>query len=178
MAKNETDSIRGLVLAGLLLALAQILPFFTAQIPQIDLMLLPMYIPVFLCGYLCGESNGLMIGVIAPIMRSVLFGAPPIGPYATAMSFELAIYGFLAGILHRLLPPKWLSIYIVIAVAMFAGRLCWGTLFVFLVNPGLNFTTWAVVMTGVFPFAIISIVIQMVLIPLVIVALKRAKIIL
>ena len=175
--KKETNSIRGLTLAGLFLALAQILPFFTSQIPQIDLMLLPMYIPVFLCGYLCGWSNGLMVGIISPIMRSVLFGAPPIGPYATAMSFELAVYGLLAGALRSMPFFKNFSVYVAISAAVVAGRICWGVVFVPLSGLGPNFSAWVAVMSSDFPFAIISAVVQMVLIPMIIVALKKAKII-
>jgi len=45
---------------------------------------------------------------------------------------ELAVYGFLAGILSGLLPPKRLSVYIAMILAMLAGRLILGGVFIFL----------------------------------------------
>ena len=51
--KNST-SIKRMVIAALMLALAYILPNFTGNIPQIGNMLLPMHLPTILCGYLCG----------------------------------------------------------------------------------------------------------------------------
>lgn len=175
--KKEISPIKKLVLASLFLALGQVLPFFTAEIPQVDLMMLPVYIPVFLCGYICGWSNGLIVGFITPMMRSMLFGMPPMVPYAVAMSFELAVYGFLTGILCKLLPQKHLSIYITMTAAMFSGKIVWGIIFIFQTGMAFNFTTWATVMSGVFFFTVVSIAVQIFLIPLVIVALKRTKII-
>ncbi len=40
---------KNLVLSAMFLAIGLILPLFTAQIPQIGQMLLPMHIPVLLC---------------------------------------------------------------------------------------------------------------------------------
>lgn len=166
------------MLASLFLALGQVLPFFTAQIPEANFMMLPVYIPVFLCGYICGRSNGLIVGLFTPIMRSVLFGMPPMVPYAVAMSFELAVYGFLAGVLCRLLPPLRISVYITMILAMLAGRIIWGFVFIFLTGVAFTFSAWVTVMSGVFLFAVTGIAVQIALIPLIIKALKRMKIIL
>ena len=97
---------RSLVYAAVCLALALVLPFLTGQIPQIGQMLSPMHIPVFLCGFLCGWQWGLLVGFVAPILRSLLFGMPAIFPNACAMAFELATYGLLTGLLYDLLPRK------------------------------------------------------------------------
>lgn len=174
--EKETASTKRLVLASLFLAFGQILPIFTAQIPQVDLMMLPAYIPVFLCGYICGWSNGLIVGLITPIMRSMLFGIPPMVPYATAKSLEFAAYGFLTGILRGRLPQKRLSLYIIIIVAMVAGRFIWGAVFIFLTGTTLTLPTWVTVMSGGFLFTGIGITVQMILVPLVLAALKKSKI--
>jgi thiamine transporter ThiT len=78
-------------------ALGLILPFFTGQIPKVGSMMLPMHIPVLLCGLICGWKYGLMAGAVLPLLRSALFGMPPLFPTAAAMAFELAAYGFLSG---------------------------------------------------------------------------------
>ena len=96
-------TVKRLVYSALLLALALVLPFLTGQIPQIGSALSPMHIPVLLCGFVCGAPWGMAVGLIAPIMRSLLFQMPPMWPTAFAMAFELAAYGFATGLLYKLL---------------------------------------------------------------------------
>ena len=100
-----------LILSAMFLALAFVLPFFTGQIPQVGAMLLPMHIPVILCGFICGAPWGLLVGVIAPLLRSFVLSMPPLFPTAISMAFELAAYGFLSGLLYRVLPKKKINIY-------------------------------------------------------------------
>ena len=73
--------------SALYLAIALVLPFVTGQIPEIGAMLSPMHIPVLLCGFVCGWPWGLAVGLIAPLLRSVLFGMPALYPAAIAMTF-------------------------------------------------------------------------------------------
>ena len=86
-----------LVISALLLAAGLVLPFLTGGIPNFGRMLLPMHLPVLLCGFVCGWKWGLLVGFVTPLLRSVLFGMPPMVPTALAMAFELAAYGALAG---------------------------------------------------------------------------------
>ncbi|MBE6629112.1 MAG: ECF transporter S component, partial [Ruminococcaceae bacterium] len=71
-----------MVLAALFLAMAYVLPFLTGQIPEIGAMLCPMHIPVLLCGFLCGWPWGLAVGFVAPLLRSLTLGMPPLFPTA------------------------------------------------------------------------------------------------
>ena len=89
---------RNLTLSALFLALGYVFPFLTGQIPQFGSMLLPMHIPVFLCGLICGWQYGAIVGLILPLTRSLFFIMPPFY-VALAMTFELATYGFVAGVL-------------------------------------------------------------------------------
>ena len=93
--------VKKLVLAGMFLALGMILPFITGQVPQIGNMLCPMHIPVLLCGFICGWQYGLVVGFITPLLRSFMFGMPPVYPTAIVMAFELMTYGFLSGFLYE-----------------------------------------------------------------------------
>ena len=95
-----------MVLAAMFLALAMVLPFLTGQIPQIGSALCPMHIPVLLCGFFCGPWYALAVGFIAPLLRFLIFGMPPIMPTGIAMCFELATYGFMVGFLYKKLPKK------------------------------------------------------------------------
>lgn len=167
-----------LTYAALCLALAMVLPFLTGHIPQIGKALSPMHIPVFLCGFLCGWPWGLAIGFIAPFLRSALFGMPAIYPGACAMAFELATYGFLSGLLYKKLPKKTVNIYLTLLISMLCGRIVWGIARYILAGIDGSEFTFAAFVAGSVTNAIPGIILHIVLIPLVIMALKRAKLML
>src|SRR5690606_3692640 len=102
---------RKLVLAGLFIAIGLVLPFITGQIPEIGKQLLPMHIPVLIAGFVIGWKYGLVVGFIVPILRSLIFLMPPMFPTAVAMSFELAAYGCLTGLLYDKFPKENSYIY-------------------------------------------------------------------
>ena len=131
--KTNTKHFK-LILASLFLALSYILPFFTGQIPEIGAMLCPMHIPVLLCGFICGPSWGLVVGFVAPLLRSLTLGMPPLFPTAVCMAIELSIYGLISGIMCKLLPKKLPYIYFSLLTAMVVGRMAWG--FAMLISMG------------------------------------------
>lgn len=165
-----------MVLAAMFLALGIVMPFLTGQIPAIGNRLLPMHIPVLICGYVCGWKYGLIIGFVVPILRSVLFGMPPMMPTAAAMAFELAAYGGFTGLLYCRLPKNNLSVYVTLIGAMLAGRLVWGVVSVPLYGLVGNAFNVSVFVAGAFLNAIPGIIFQIVMIPIIIMALKQAKV--
>lgn len=167
-----TAGILKMVYAALYLAIALALPFVTGQIPQIGSMLLPMHIPVFMCGFMCGWPWGLAVGLIAPLMRSALFGMPALFPSAVAMTFELAAYGGFSGWLHARLNGK--TPYAALIISMVAGRLVWGAARVVLAGMSQNSFTWALFLSGAITNAVPGIILQLVLIPALVVAMERA----
>lgn len=164
-----------MVTAALFLALGLVLPFLTGQIPTIGSMLLPMHIPVLLCGFVCGWQYGLIVGVVTPLFRSVLFGMPPMMPTAVGMAFELAVYGLICGILYRKLPRKKINIYITLIAAMIIGRLAWGIISLFLYGMMGNAFSVQLFLGGALLNAIPGIVIQLILIPIIVMLLEKAK---
>ena len=64
---SSKKNIYRVVLSGMFLAIAMVLPLLTGQIPQIGKALSPMHIPVFRCGFFCGPWYGLVVGFIAPL---------------------------------------------------------------------------------------------------------------
>ena len=166
--------IRNLTAAAVCLALCLVLPFLTGQIPEIGSMLCPMHIPVLLAGFLYGPWWGLSVGAIAPVLRFVLFGMPPLFPTGTAMCFELAVYGAVSGLLYRRLPKRSAGVYAALAAAMVSGRIVWGVVMVILSGTGENPFTWAAFLAGAFFNAIPGIVLQLVLIPVIVSALRKA----
>lgn len=171
-------NIKFLVLTALFLALGIILPFFTGQIPEIGSMLLPMHLPVLLCGFICGCPYGLAVGFITPLLRSLLFGMPPMFPKAVAMAFELAGYGVLAGLLYRLLPLKNIArIYLSLIGAMLGGRIIYGLVCIPLMGIAKVPYSFAIFFASAFTEALPGIVMQLLLIPALLLALQRAHLI-
>ena len=126
MKHKSNDAVFRLTASALCLAAAYLLPFLTGQIQQIGKMLCPMHLPVLLCGMICGWQYGLAVGFIAPLLRSLIVGMPPMMPTAVAMAFELAAYGVIAGLLCRALSKKPAWIYVSLIGAMLGGRIVWG----------------------------------------------------
>ena len=166
--------LKTLTLSAMFLALGLVLPFFTGQIPQIGSMLLPMHLPVFLCGLICGWQYGAAVGFIVPLLRSVLFGMPPLFPTATSMAFELLTYGLVVGLLYS--RSRWQcvrALYRCLIAAMLAGRAVWGVVHAVLLGATGSSLTMQVFMASAFLNAIPGIIIQLILIPAVMVALNR-----
>ena len=172
------QEIRKLTISAMLFAMGLVLPFLTGQIPRIGSMLLPMHIPVFLCGLICGWKYGAMVGVLLPVVRSFLFGMPPVVPTAVAMSFELCTYGAIAGFVYfRLGYFCMRSLYKSMLLAMVAGRVVWAAAMMVLMGVNGGTFTFEMFAAGAFLNAIPGIALQLVLIPAVMVALGKTKLI-
>ncbi|MBQ7840756.1 MAG: ECF transporter S component [Lachnospiraceae bacterium] len=170
-------NIKKLVTAGVCLALCLVLPFITGQVQAIGNMLLPMHLPVLLCGFAAGPAYAFSVGLVAPILRSLLFGMPPLMPTGLSMAFELASYGAFCGLLYQTLPKKTLHLYTSLIGAMIGGRIVWG-IAAFILNRLLgNAFTLPMFFAGAFTNAIPGILCQLILIPPVVLALKKAKLI-
>ncbi len=176
---NRTSlRIRQLVASALCLALALVLPFLTGQIQQIGNMLCPMHLPVLLCGFVCGWPWGMAVGAIAPVMRSLIFHMPALMPNAVAMAVELAVYGLCTGLLYKLLPKRIPFIYINLICSMLAGRAVWGLFSALLAGVRSTVFGFEAFFTQAFANAVPGMILQVVLIPLVVIALRKAKLML
>ena len=169
--------LRSTIISALMLALALLLPFVTGQIPTIGNMLLPMHIPIIICGFICGWRYGGLIGFIAPILRGMLFGMPPLMPVGLAMAFELSAYGVVCGLMWILLKKKfgysWISIYGSLISAILVGRVVWGIARLVIAQLFEMSFSWQIFLSGAFLTAIPGIIVQLVLIPILILSLKK-----
>lgn len=165
--------LRRITYSALCLALCIVLPFVTGQIPQVGKMLCPMHLPVLLAGFLCGPVWAGSVGLVAPLLRHLLFGMPQL-PMAFAMSAELLAYGVFVGIFYRLLPKGKGSIYLSLLLAMLLGRLVWGAAMIAVMQVSGGAFTWAAFTAGAFTTALPGIAVQIVLIPILVMALERA----
>jgi len=167
--------VKKLVCAAVCLALALYLPFLTGQIPEIGSALCPMHIPVLLCGFLCGWQYGIAVGFVAPLLRTALFGMPPLAT-ALVMAFELAAYGALAGLFYKALPKKFGYLYLSLIGAMLGGRAVWGLARFLLAGAQHTTFPFSAFLAGAFLDAAPGILVHILLIPPIVFALKKAKI--
>ncbi len=169
------NNTKKLVLSALFIALGIVLPFFTGQLPQIGNMLLPMHIPVLICGFVCGAPYGFAVGFIVPLLRSVMFGRPMMIPTAIGMAIELAVYGTVTGLMYARFKSKKLGIYISLITAMIAGRIAWGASSLLIYRALGNPFTWEIFAAEAFVNAVPGIMVQLILIPALIFALNKAR---
>lgn len=175
--RNRNKLLR-MILSALFLAVSYVMPFLTGQIPEIGAMLCPMHPPVLLCGFVCGPVWGMVIGFVAPIFRSLVTGGfPPLFPTGVCMAFELALYGTVAGLMHRLLPRKRIYIYCSLLTAMIAGRLAWGAAMFVCVGASGGGFTFSAFLAGAVTNSIPGIILQIVLIPLLVMLLDNPRVV-
>lgn len=161
------------VLAAFFLALALVLPFLTAQIPVVGKALCPMHLPVLLCGFFCGPVYAAAVGFIAPLLRLAMFGMPPLMPTGIGMCFELLTYGVVSALLYSHLPEKKPYIYVSLLGAMLSGRAVWGIVRAVIFGVTGSAFGLAAFLSGAFIDAVPGIILQIVLVPVIVMALKK-----
>ena len=171
---NEKISVRRLTLSAMLLAVGLLLPFLTGQIQHIGNMLCPMHLPVFICGMVCGPMWGFIVGMVLPLLRSIVFGMPVLGPAAVCMAFELAAYGTVSGLLRSRLPKTLPMLFVSLIAAMLIGRLVWGVVCIPVYGFVSKSFTWQIFVSNGFMNAIPGMILQLIAVPAVVTALERA----
>ena len=165
-----------LTMTAACIALGVVLPQAFHAIPNAGSVLLPMHIPVLLCGLICSWQYGLLCGILTPILSHLITGMPPMA-YLPPMIAELAVYGLLAGILVHVIRTKnfLLNTYAALIVAMVGGRICYGAVNALYFRAGkYSMEIW---LTSGFVTALPGIILQLIAIPVLCMALKKAKLI-
>ena len=159
-----------LLLAAVCVGLGLGLPWLFRWVPDGRQVLLLLQLPALLCGMLCGPGYGLSCGLLVALLPRFFPGAP-----STGELWELALYGFLAGLFTCLLAaaPSALNVVSSLVGAMLVGRVCAGLLEAFVFSPGY---TWAQWLQDSFVNCLPGIVLQLAAIPLVTLALRRCRV--
>ena len=169
--KNNT---KNWILSAMFLAIGMVLPFLTGQIRIMGQAISPMHIPVYLCGMIVGAPYGALVGFIVPLLRSAMFGMPPMMPGAVSMAFELCTYGFVSGFLYDKLKNKGIAgIYLSLIPAMIAGRIVWGIARYILAGVTQSQFTFSMFISGALVTAIPGIIVHLIVVPAVLIALRR-----
>ena len=174
---QKLTKTKKLVVSAALLAIGMLLPYLTGQIPEIGNKISPLHLPVLICGFVCGWEYGLVVGFILPLLRSITLGMPPLMPVASAMAVEMAVYGAVAGKLYEVLPKKNSSVYFALIAAMLCGRVAWGVVSIPLYGMAGRTFTLQVFVTSAFINAVPAILIQLLVVPVIVIALKKAKVV-
>lgn len=167
--------VKNTVFSAMFLALCLVLPLIAFGSTQLGNAISPMHIPVLICGFVCGWQYGAIVGFIAPLLRYLIFQMPPIYPIGAAMAFELAAYGLLCGVLHKVFPKKNAYIYLALIISMLGGRVVWGIARYIMAGLSGSEFSFAMFLSGAFVEAVPAIICHIVIVPLVVMAYKKSK---
>ena len=171
----KLSSVKKLVFTAVCAALCLVLPMAFHSIPNGGSIFLPMHIPVLLCGLICSWPYGLICGALGPFLSSIATGMPP-AAMLPSMMVECATYGAVAGLLMRYIRTGSATgdLYISLGSAMILGRVVSGLAKAWIFTPGAAPFAWVTtsLITG-----IPGIIIQLVIMPAILFALTRAKLI-
>ena len=137
------------ILTALCVALCVVLPMTLHAIPKGGVLFSPMHLPVLLCGM-------------------------PVFGYMPVMMIELGLYGLISGLVMQFLRSGKLvvDLYAALVIAMLGGRVITGILRALIFAGGsYSWSAWA---AGYFVSCLPGIIIQLILIPIIYVALERA----
>lgn len=173
---DQMSYVKKSIITAVCIALCVVLPMAFHSIPNAGTVLSPMHIPALLCGLLCGAPLGLLCGLAGPLLSSLITGMPP-AAYLPPMMVELAVYGLIAGLMMKLVHTKrlYVDLYASLLTAMLAGRVVAGLARALLFAPGsYSMSLWA---AGYFVTSFPGIAIQILLIPTIVYALMRARLV-
>ena len=164
--------VKRMVTTAICAAMCVVLPLAFHAIPNAGTILLPMHIPVLLCGLVCGWPYGLVCGLLGPFISSFT-GMPPMA-VLPGMMVECGAYGLVTGLMMKMVRTgrTTADLYISMGAAMILGRVLSGLAKALIFSPGTPAFAWVPtsLVTG-----IPGIIIQLVVMPLLITALTRAK---
>ena len=186
MSNKHTFNTLNVVTCAMLSAIAIVLSSVIHHLFgwQIGVLFSPMHFPVLLMGILCGPWLGLIGGTLTPVISFLSSGGPTYDKLIP-MIFELAMYGFLTGMLRSvfLKNPKTNRFASVIALvlAMIGGRLLnaiVGAIIIAVSGEISFFVALGTKLLGNFTSTWAGIIVQLVLIPVILFALQKSGVLL
>ena len=173
---KKMSPVKKSIITAVCIALCVVLPQAFHAIPNAGSIYCPMHIPVLLCGLICGWQYGLLCGIAGPLVSALITGMPP-AAVLPGMLVECAAYGALTGLMMQHVHTKkvYPDLYISLLVAMLGGRIISGIAKALIFSAGsYSMTAWV---TGSFVTSLPGIIVHLVLIPSIVYALMKAKLI-
>jgi len=174
------SSIKCSVMTAMLIAMGIVLPVVFHMIPAGlgGRTLLPMHMPILMAGLIAGPFYGFFAGLVTPLLSSMITGMPVAGVSVYRMMVELSVYGAVAGGMMHMVRTKHMmaDVYISLIAAMILGRVAAGIAQALLFVGGgvFSISLWV---SGYITTALPGILIQLIIIPSLILALQRGKLI-
>lgn len=173
---SKLSYVKKSIITAACIALCVVLPLAFHAVPDAGKIYSPMHIPVYLCGLICGMPFGLLCGIAGPLLSSLITGMPPMA-YLPPMLIELAVYGFMSGLMMKFVKTKhiWADLYISLSVSMLSGRIIAGMAKALIFAPGkFSLAIW---FSSYFVTALPGIIIHLAIIPVIVFALEKARLI-
>ncbi len=166
--------MKRLCIAAICVALCYVLPIAFHAVPNAGTVFLPMHIPVLLCGLVCGWPYGFACGLLGPFLSSFT-GMPPLA-ILPSMMVECAAYGCVSGLGMHFVRTRSTAadLYISLLAAMILGRVVSGLAKSLIFSPGTAPFAWV---TTSLVAGIPGICIQLLILPAVVLALSKARLI-
>lgn len=174
---NQMSVSKRITLCAVCIALCYVLPIAFHAV-GLGSILSPMHIPVLLCGLICGGGYGALCGIVGPVLSHLLSGMPG-AMMLPRMIPELCVYGLVGGLALKYIHTKHFTadIYISLILAMIAGRIVGGiaTAIFYTVTTGVySIALWA---TSYFVESVPGIVAHLVIVPVLVLTLHKARLI-
>lgn len=173
---HSMSSVKKSCICAICIAMCYVLPVVFHAVGVGD-ELSPMHIPVLLCGLLLGPGYGAFCGIAGPIISSTTGMPSPMQLFH--MVPELTVYGLVSGLIMKRIHTRRLSldIYIAMIPAMILGRIVGGIARMVLIQimgtgEVFNIAVWAM---GYFVGTLPGIIAQLILLPILIMMLEKAK---
>ena len=165
------NNTKKLTMTAMMVAIGLVLPPVIRMIPNGGVLFSPMHISPLLTGLIIGPVEGIVVGVLCPILNNILYGMPQ-GNTLIGMCFELPVYGLINGLCMRVLKKLdgKLRVYASLIVAMILGRIVGGIVQAIILGGSYTIKMWA---TSYFISTLPAIIIHIVLLPLIYFGVKK-----
>ena len=167
---RSSSPARNLAIAGLLLAIGIVLPYlFMLFGTEPGKIFSPMDLTILLGGLILGWRYGLALGIVTPILSSVLTHMPPLFPIAITMMFQLGVMGLVTGLLRNKV-----NNFINVVIAEIIANIVYAIVLVILLGMGHHHVAIEGALFGVFVKGFPGILLQWIIIPYLAKVLKKA----
>ena len=159
-------------MTAMMIALGLVLPPVIRMIPNGGVLFSPMHISPLLTGLVIGPVEGIIVGLICPLLNHLLYGMPQ-GTTLIGMCFELPVYGLVSGILMNVLKSQkdQVKVYLSLIIAMLCGRIVGGIVQSIVLGSTYTLQVW---ITSYFVSTFPAIIIHLILLPVVYFSLNKA----
>ena len=171
------SSVKRAALTAVCIALCVVLPIAFHAV-GLGAAFSPIHLPVLLCGLICGGGYGLFCGIAGAVLSCLITGMPA-AVQLIYMIPELAVYGFVSGVLFRRIRTgkTTLDLWLSLIPAMILGRVVGGlaqAAFYLSTDRTYSIALWAAAyLTGTVPAAVV----QLILLPALVLILMKAGVI-